>query len=173
MIRLHAGRPNRYYLCPGCGAVKEDVYRDGAIVDQRWHDAPDGTLPKAIRGGAVTDNKAEKIVTSLIPNAAVRRRCLSVFLESMIEADKHGASKWGAYCENDVVRLLVGSLIVLTIHRGEVWVTLDRQQSEESQDLRHTLERSPEWDWDTGRWRKYKAVPSVNGYYTPSKDLQL
>ena len=53
MIRLHAGGPNRYYLCPDCGAVKEDVYRDSAILGHRWHDAPDGTLPKAVREEAL------------------------------------------------------------------------------------------------------------------------
>ncbi len=30
MIRLRAGGPNRYYLCPECGAVREDLYRGGA-----------------------------------------------------------------------------------------------------------------------------------------------
>lgn len=49
MIRLHAGGPSRYYLCRECGAIRDDVYRGGAIVDHRWHDAPDGTLPKAVR----------------------------------------------------------------------------------------------------------------------------
>jgi hypothetical protein len=49
MLRLHAGGPNRYYLCRACGAIREDVYRDGAIVAHRWHDAPNGTLPEAVR----------------------------------------------------------------------------------------------------------------------------
>jgi hypothetical protein len=49
MLRLHGGGPNRYYLCRACGAIREDVYRDGAIVAYRWHDAPDGQLPAAIR----------------------------------------------------------------------------------------------------------------------------
>lgn len=49
MVRLHAGGPNRYYLCRECGAVREDIYREGGIVAHRWHDAPDGTLPWAVR----------------------------------------------------------------------------------------------------------------------------
>ena len=48
MIRLHAGGPNRYYLCRECGAVREDFYQSGAIVDRHWHDAPDGMLPAAV-----------------------------------------------------------------------------------------------------------------------------
>ena len=35
MIRLHAGGPKRYYLCPECGAVKEDIYQGGAITSRR------------------------------------------------------------------------------------------------------------------------------------------
>jgi hypothetical protein len=49
MLRLHAGGPHRYYLCRACGAVREDLYHDGAIVAHRWHDSPDGTLPAAVR----------------------------------------------------------------------------------------------------------------------------
>lgn len=49
MLRLHGGAPNRYYLCRACGAVREDVYRDGAIVAHRWHDGPNGRLPAAVR----------------------------------------------------------------------------------------------------------------------------
>lgn len=53
MIRLHAGGPDRYYLCPACGAVREDIYRDRAIVARCWHDAPDRTLPKPVREEAL------------------------------------------------------------------------------------------------------------------------
>ena len=48
MVRLHAGGPHRYYLCRACGAVREDVYREGSIVEHRWHDEPDGALPAAV-----------------------------------------------------------------------------------------------------------------------------
>jgi len=33
---------------------------------------------------------AESAIVSLIPDAAVRKRCLLVFLEAMIEANKYG-----------------------------------------------------------------------------------
>lgn len=48
MTRLHAGAPNRYYLCLECGAVREDVYEGGAITGHRWHEEPSGTLPTAV-----------------------------------------------------------------------------------------------------------------------------
>ena len=49
MHRLHGGGPNRYYLCAECGAIREDVYRDGTIIEHRWHEAPDDALPEAAR----------------------------------------------------------------------------------------------------------------------------
>lgn len=48
MMRLHGGAPHRYYLCRRCGAVREDVYRNGAIVEHRWHDGPNGALPAGV-----------------------------------------------------------------------------------------------------------------------------
>lgn len=117
--------------------------------------------------------QAERVVTSLIPDAEVRKRCLSVFLDAMIEASRHGANKWGAYYIDDRVRLLVGSLIVLTIHREGVWLALDHRSLDESPELRRLLELSQDWVWDTGEYSEYSAVLSRNGYYTPSRDLQL
>ena len=52
MIRLHGGGPNRYYLCSVCGAVREDVYGDGAIIERRWHESPNGSLPAGVRDEA-------------------------------------------------------------------------------------------------------------------------
>ena len=53
MVRLRAGGPNRYYLCRECGAVREDLYQSGAILDHRWHDASNGILPAAVREEAL------------------------------------------------------------------------------------------------------------------------
>lgn len=95
---------------------------------------------------------AERVIASLIPDAELRKLCLSVFLESLIEANIYGAHKWGVYYTNDRMRLVVGSLIVLTIHRQGVWVTLDQQLLENAKEERRVLERSGDWHWDTSRW---------------------
>ena len=112
----------------------------------------------------------ESVIASIIPDEEVRQLCLSVFLESVIEANKFGAHKWGAYYTNDKIRLLVGSLIVLTIEKHGIWVTLEKQLLEKSKEGRLVIESSKDWQWDTGRWSEYKAVPSKNGFYIPSKD---
>ena len=103
--------------------------------------------------------------------------CLQIFLASLVEANKYGSNKWGVYYQIDnrarVVRLVVGNLIVLTIHKQGIWVTLDQQRLEESQDQRDLLDRSQDWRWDEGKYSEYVLVPSKNGYYVPSKNLQL
>ena len=60
MMRLHGGGPNRYYLCPECRAIREDIYRDGAIVAHRWHDEPNESLPKSVREEAQKTLKTPK-----------------------------------------------------------------------------------------------------------------
>lgn len=116
--------------------------------------------------------KVERDLASLVPDEQVRRRYLSVFVESLIEANTHGANKWGVqYVANeDRLRLLVGSIIVLTIHKQGVWITLDQQLLQGSKEDLDALELSKDWRWDTGRWSHYKRVPSTNGFYTPSEE---
>jgi hypothetical protein len=53
MMRLHGGAPSRYYLCRRCSAIREDVYREGAIVEHRWYDGPNGRLPAGVLQEAV------------------------------------------------------------------------------------------------------------------------
>jgi len=115
------------------------------------------------------DSEVKCVIDSIIPDAKSRDLCLSVFLEALIEANKYGVNKWGAYYSHDKIRLLVGSLIVVTIEKRGLWVTLDQQLLDESAEELHLLEISNDWHWDTGIWSKYKPVPSRNGYYTPSK----
>lgn len=117
----------------------------------------------------MSHNEIAQIATSLLPDTTVRKRCLEVFVEAVIEANKYGANKWGVHVLSDRVRLLVGNLIVLTIHNQAVWMALDQLSLEESPDGRNEIEHSLDWQWDGA----YTAVLSKNGYYTPSNDLQL
>lgn len=112
----------------------------------------------------------------LLPNEKNRKICLSLFLEALIKANSFGSNKWGVYYQSDGIgiRLLVGNLIVFTIHKGEIWLALDKQLLKESKAKQNLLENCLSWRWDTGRYSEYKPVPSKNGYYLPSKDdLQI
>lgn len=117
-------------------------------------------------------NQIEQTLSSLLPDDEYRKVCLSLFVESILEADSYGKSKWGVYCCSDRVRLLVGSLIVFTIHGEGLWITLDKQLLDEKKDYQRLLEVSEAWRWGEGDWAEYKLVPSTNGYYVPSRDSQ-
>lgn len=110
---------------------------------------------------------------SLFPNDEYRNFCLRLFLEALNKANSCGNNKWGAYYYNEGynegVRLLVGNLIVLTVHKNSIWMALDKHSLNE---MRNTqiLEGSRLWQWETGDYSEYKPVPSKNGYYTPSNE---
>ena len=115
-------------------------------------------------------SKAEEIIVSILPDEEFRKTCLTVFLESINQANTCGSEKWGVYYSYHCVRLLVGSLIVLELQRGRIWLALDQQLLEKSKDKRRSLELSKSWQWDTWDYPAYVRVPSRNGYYIPSED---
>lgn len=114
-------------------------------------------------------DKLKEAIISLFPNDEYRKICLRLFLESLNKANSYGNNKWGAYYYNEGVRLLVGNLIVLTIHKNGIWMALDKQSLNEIKDAQ-ILEDSSLWKWETGDYSEYKAVPSHNGYYIPSNE---
>jgi hypothetical protein len=114
-------------------------------------------------------SKTRDAIESILPDPKARNQYLTIFLESILEANKYGANKWGAYYTNDKIRLLVGSLIVLTVEKHGLWVTLDKQLLDKSNKEFDLSEHSDDWRWDTGSWSEYKAVPSKNGFYAPSE----
>lgn len=119
-------------------------------------------------------DKVEKTIKSLLPDKEHRMICLSLFLQALNEANSYGNNKWGVHYRRDGVRLLVGNLIIFTIHKKGVWLALDKQLLNEKKDTRELLNKSELWQWDNGKWSEYKAVPSINGYYTPSsEDLEI
>jgi putative restriction endonuclease len=114
----------------------------------------------------------ERSIISLLPEEGYRYQCLMLFLEALFEADNFGVNKWGVQyvASLDRLRLLVGSIIVLTIHKQGIWVTLDRELLQESKEDLALLNRSENWLWDDGQWAEYEKVPSRNGFYKPFRN---
>lgn len=117
-------------------------------------------------------NKIEYVIESLITDVKTRNRCLSVFGESLREANTYGANKWGVYhnADNARLRLLIGNLIILTFNKQGLWMPLDQQSLQESKKELDFLNLSKDWHWDTGRWSEYMRIPSKNGYYMPAEN---
>lgn len=115
-------------------------------------------------------HKIEKIIASLLPDRVIRQKCLVAFSEAIRQANQYGKGKWGVHYEKDAVRLLVGNIIVCTIHKNVVWLALDQEQLNIFNEKSHLLEVSDSWQWDTDDYPKYSQVPSKNGYYKPTKD---
>lgn len=109
-------------------------------------------------------------VTSLLPNEEHRMIYLALFLQALNKANSYGSNKWGVHYRSDGVRLLVGNLIVFTIHKNKIWLALDKQLLRGNKNKRDLLDKSELWSWDDGKWSEYKAIPSMNGYYVPSSE---
>jgi 5-methylcytosine-specific restriction protein A len=118
-------------------------------------------------------SEAERIIVSLLPDEEIRKTCLTVFLESIDQANTCGSEKWGvhySYYSRDRVRLLVGNLVVFALQKGRIWLALDQRLLEKSKGKQRLLELSKSWQWDTDDYPEYVQIPSKNGYYTPSED---
>jgi Domain of unknown function (DUF3883) len=113
-------------------------------------------------------DEVRQVICSLLPDTRVRKSCLEIFGESVSYANSFGRDKWGAYYETGKVRLLVGSLIVVTIHKNGMWLALDQELLDTSQQLSAFLDNAEEWKWDDYDYPVYKSVPSRNGFYSPS-----
>ncbi len=103
-------------------------------------------------------------------NGVVKNPMLNAFADSLIQCSSYGSEKWGTYRDDDRLRLLLGSLIVMSLEDQRIWMALDKEQIPE---IEEELDDSPHWTWDTGEYSEYSAVPSVNGYYTPGKKWEL
>lgn len=64
------------------------------------------------------------MIETLIPNLADRRILLPIFADSIHEAHRIAANKWGITLHDDRVRLNVGSIVACTIHNGGIWLAL-------------------------------------------------
>jgi len=115
--------------------------------------------------------KIADIMESLVPEKEKRRHFLSIFLEAINHANSLGSNKWGVQCiaEEEKVRLLVGSFIVLTIGKGRLWFALDEELLKPEEKVL-SLEHSDQWQWDKDDYPAYRKVLSRNGYYNPSQN---
>ena len=117
------------------------------------------------------DSRSE-VMEFLLPDYEVRQASLLMFAEAIRYVNAFGSHKWGIYyaSDRDRLRLLVGNLVVFTIHKGATWMALDSEGLSNFDDKRLVLENSIGWKWDNWSYPKYKKVPSRNGFYVPSSD---
>lgn len=112
----------------------------------------------------LSHRRVEQCIANLLPDEADRRRCLSLLIEVIHEAHSHGSNKWGVYYQANLIRFLVGNLILFTIHENGIWLSLDKESLDEEVNSQW-LEQSEHWQWASGKYSDYALVPSRNGYY--------
>ncbi len=118
---------------------------------------------------SVPQDEVAHIVHRLLPQKEQKTLCLEMLAESINRANSWGSNKWGVHCKSNIIRLLVGNLIVFTIEKGGVWLALDKIALETSEEADYLLQTT-EWQWDENDYPMYKQVPSRNGYYKPSEN---
>lgn len=114
--------------------------------------------------------KIERVISSLLPAKYARHFCMSVLAADINHVNALGKNKWGAYYQSDRIRLLVGSMIVFTVHRGGIWLPLDRELLTETPSYQEELDLFEDWKWDSDDYPEYTAVPSINGTYFPTSE---
>lgn len=112
--------------------------------------------------------QVQRHVESLLPDKDLRHICLSIFADSIAKLHAHGTDLWGAYCTNRYVRLLGGSLIVLTLEHHGLWLSLDQASLTASPKIARRVDALTTWRWDVSDYPAYLRVSSRNGYYIPS-----
>jgi hypothetical protein len=107
--------------------------------------------------------QAKKIVEKLFPEKEARDAYLEMFKEAIEKARSLGEDKWGVSLHPDRVRLIIGNLVVCTLHKGYMWLVLP---GDEYPDYTSPKEIS---GWDTDKY-EYKAISSISGDYRYEKD---
>ena len=128
-------------------------------------------------GYIIIDRRLESIqgiLLKILPNKIVRENCLNIISESIICADELGSNKWCLHLNNNKIRLFIGSLIVFTIYKEELWIALDKDFLKLNDSLLEALNNSQYWRWDKEGYPEYSRVPSRNGFYNPiDKNFEL
>jgi hypothetical protein len=106
--------------------------------------------------------EAKKVIEKLFPKKEARDAYLAMFKEAIAQARSYGEKKWGVSLHTDRVRLIIGNLVVCTLHKGYMWLVLP---GEEYPDFTSPKE-IPGWDTDS---YGYKSISSITGDYHYSK----
>ena len=104
-------------------------------------------------------------IRALISDEEQRRNYLQILLSVIKKADSYGKNKWGVHCRENLIKVLVGNLIVFTIEKNCLWCALEKELAK-----KHLIlsELNTFWRWDTDDYPMYNKVPSKNGYYVSS-----
>lgn len=97
---------------------------------------------------------------------------ITILAETIQYCHNTSPDKWAIYykSDQDKIRLIVGNLIVLTIEKRGIWLTLAREILEENEHYQDYLEKIDTWTWDICDYPSYSKVPSINGFYCPSEN---
>lgn len=107
--------------------------------------------------------QAQKVIEKLFPKKVARNAYLKMFSEAIAKARSLGEDKWGVTLHDDRIRLIIGNLVVCTLHKGYIWFVLP---GEVYPDYIPPKEL-PGWDTDSF---EYKSISSIAGSYQYSKD---
>jgi len=108
-------------------------------------------------------SEAQKVIEKLFPEKEARKAYLKMFSEAIAKARSHGDKKWGVTLHSDRIRLIIGNIVVCTLHKGHIWFVLPGEAYPDYTSPKEI----PGWDTD---YLEYKSIPSIAGYYQYSKD---
>lgn len=106
--------------------------------------------------------QAKKVIEKLYSQKGARKAYLKMFSEAIEESRALGEEKWGVTLHDDRIRLIIGNLVVCTLHKGNIWFVLPGDAYPDYTSPKEI----PGWDTDSF---EYKSISSIAGYYQYSR----
>jgi hypothetical protein len=126
-----------------------------------------------------SEQEAKQLIEGLIPDPALRRLCLNIFVDAIHEANLYGRDKWHIEPAFDGhIWLFTGSLVTCSLVEERIWFSLDRQLMESQAGEPLACDgTATNWAWepvdlDDPTWVHLATV--INGFYMPGANhLQI
>jgi len=117
-------------------------------------------------------SEIKQLFQKLFPERTLSLRCLSLLADRVRNAHAHAPDEWVVVSPSNQakIRLTVGHLVPFELVRGKIWMALDLEQLETTEQYTVNLNEARSWQWETKDPRFFKLVPSRNGYYFPDAD---